>query len=168
MKDEIILDIYDSYLDSKPNPKNLRVIKTARSKLKINEAARKGYKPLLKKVEQSPEIHSKFAIWQNQKTGEIELAVDYRAEYSFKDDMIKVIDWTFYYPKPFKTPFAAYLLPLDITVGERVFLEDLIEDIVGQSWNQGDSYRLESAEAIWTGNDFEIQATKEDARYLIG
>jgi hypothetical protein len=168
MKNEIILDIPDLFHDSKPNTKNLRIIKTARSERKINEAARKGYKPLIKKVPQSPEIQSKFAIWQNQKTGEIELAVDYRAEYSFKDDMVKVIDWTFYYPKPFKTPFAAYLIPSDIAVGERVFLEDLIEDIVGQSWNQGDTYRLESAEAIWTGNDFEIQATKKDARYLIG
>jgi hypothetical protein len=168
MTDEIILDIPDLFSEFKPNPKNLRVIKTARSERKINEAARKGFKPLLKKVEPSPDIQSKYAIWQNQKTGEIKIAGDYRAEYSFKDDMVKVIDWTFYYPKPFKSPFAAYLIPSDITDGELVFLEDLIEDIVGQSWNQGDSYRLDSAEAIWTGNDFEIQTSSKDARYLIG
>lgn len=168
MKDEIIINIPDLFPQFKPNPNNLRVIKTARSLRKINEAARNGYKPLLKKVEQSRDIKSKFAIWQNQKTREIKLSEDYRAEYSFEDDMIKVIDWTFYYPKPFKNPFAAYLIPLDIAIEERVFLEDLIEDIVGQSWNQGDSNRLAGAEAIWTGNDFEIQVTNNDARYLIG
>ena len=161
-------NIFDIFPHLKSNPNNLRVIKTARSERKINEAARNGYKPLIKKVEASPEIRSKFAIWQNQKTGEIKLSGDFRHGYSSTDDMVQVIDWTFYYPKLFKNPFAAYLLPLDITVGERVFLEDLIEDIVGGSWNQGDTYRLESAEAIWTGNDFEIQATEEDAQYLIG
>lgn len=168
MKDEIIIDIPDLFPQFRPNPNNLRVIKTARSLRKVNEAARKGYRPLLRKVEQSPNIQSKFAIWQNQKTGEIKLAEDYRAEYSFEDDMIKVIDWTFYYPKPFKNPFAAYLIPSDLIIGERVFLEDLIEDIVGRSWNQGDSNRLASAEAIWTGKDLDIQASDKDAQYLIG
>jgi hypothetical protein len=168
MTDAIILDIPDLFPEFRPNPNNLRVIKTARSERKINEAARQGFKPLLKKVEPSPDIRSKYAIWQNQKTGEIKISGDFRERYSLKDDMVQVIDWTFYYPKPFKNPFAAYLIPSDITVGERVFLEDLIEDIVGQSWNQGDSYRLDSAEAIWTGNDLEIQASSNEARYMIG
>ena len=68
-----------------------------------------------------------------------------------------LIYWSYYYPYSFKSPFAAYILPKDIEPGERVFLEDLIEDLVGTKWNQGDTYRLESYEAIWTGSDLEIQ-----------
>jgi len=52
---------------------------------------------------------------------------------------------------------AAYLIPKDIQIGERVFIEDLIEDYVGASWNQGDTFRLESCDAIWNGKDLEIQ-----------
>jgi hypothetical protein len=40
--------------------------------------------------------------------------------------------------------------------GERVFVEDLIEDFVGLSWNQGDAYRLESCEAMRDGTDLKI------------
>lgn len=53
--------------------------------------------------------------------------------------------------------FAAYLISKDIKIGERVFIEDLIEDYIGASWSQGDTYRLDSCEAIWNGTDLEIQ-----------
>ena len=153
--------------DLKNNPKQLRVIKTARTETAINEAARCGFWPLVKKVEASPEIRSKFAIWQNRITGEIEVDGDFRANYGH-EEWEQVVDWTFYYPVKFESPFAAYLVPADLKVGERVFIEDLIEDLVGMVWNQGNAYRLESSEAIWTGNDFEIQYERKNARFVIG
>lgn len=146
----------------------LRVIKTARDKDSINEAVKNGFTPLIKKVEPSDEIRSKYAVVQNTKTGEIEILGDFRSKLyeknsltllfpDKKSDFKIVVDWTFYYPHCFKSPFAAYLIPQDIKKGERVLLEDLIEDYVGGSWNQGDTYRLESCEAIWNGKDLEIQ-----------
>jgi len=57
----------------------------------------------------------------------------------------------------FSSPFAAYLIPKDIKMGERVLLADLIEDYMGASWNQGDTYGLESCEALLNGKDLEIQ-----------
>ena len=57
--------------------------------------------------------------------------------------------------------YAAYLIPKDIQVGERVILEDLIEDYIGASWNQGDTWKLQSCEAIWNGEDFAIQYEPE-------
>ena len=140
------------------NLKNLRVIKTARDESSINIAAKKGFKPLVKKVEQSPEIRSKFAVLQNKNTGEVKIVGDYRMGYGNENEEFEqIIDWTYYYPHYFKSPFGAYLIPPGIEVGERVFIEDLIEDYIGASWNQGDKYRLESAEAIWTGSDLQIQ-----------
>ena len=136
----------------------LRVIKTARDKSSINRAAKNGYIPLLRKVEPYTKIRSKYAVVQNKKTGEINVIGDFRARfYGDGDDFEMVIDWTDYYPHNFTSPFAAYLIPKDIKKGERVLLEDLIEDYVGASWNQGDTYRLESCEAIWNGKDLEIQ-----------
>ena len=141
------------------NSHGLRAIKTARDKDSINKAANHGFKPLLKKVEPSSKIRSKYSVVQNKKTGEIEIIGDFRGRFlsDKSEEFVTVIDWTYYYPHHFNSPFAAYLIPHDIVVGERVFIEDLIEDYIGASWNQGDTYRLESCEAIWNGKDLEIQ-----------
>jgi hypothetical protein len=53
------------------------------------------------------------------------------------------------------------LIPKDIKIGERVFVKDLIENFVGQTWNQGNSWRLKSCEAIWNGEELEIQFNPE-------
>jgi hypothetical protein len=140
-------------------PKGLRVIKTARDKESINKATKTGFTPLIKKVEPSEKIRSKYSVVQNKKTGEIEIVVDYREgrPSGENSEFETVIDWTFYYPHNFTSPFAAYLIPKDIKIGERVLIEDLIEDYIGASWTQGDTYRLTSCEALWNGSDLEIQ-----------
>ncbi|HRJ73318.1 MAG TPA: hypothetical protein PLS03_13925 [Terrimicrobiaceae bacterium] len=144
------------------NPESLRVIKTARNKTAINKAAKDGYRPLVKKLERLEKINAKFAVYQNPATGEIREACDYRA---FPEEgFVEVIEWTRYYPHFFSSPYAAYLIPKDIMVGECVFLEDLIEDLVGSTWNQGDCFRLESCEAVWNGTEFEIQYNPETQR----
>lgn len=145
------------FWDRNNNSKELRVIKTARDKESINMAAKSGFKPLIKKVEPSEEICSKYSVAQNKKTGEIVTIGDFRDSIDSENDFEIVIDWTYYYPYSFKSPFAAYLIPEDIKIGERVFIEDLIEDYIGASWNQGNTYRLEGCEAIWNGTYLEIQ-----------
>ena len=150
---------------------NLRIIKTARDEESINIAAKNGFYPVVKKVEKSDEIRSKYAVLQNKKTGEIKVWGDYRSSYlDIVDgsDYKMIIDFTYYYPYEFKSPFAAYLIPPDIKVGERVFLEDLIEDYLGANWNQGDTYRLESCEAVWNGKDFDIQYDSSQRTEFIG
>ena len=155
------------YWNKNKNMDNIRIVKTARDKKSINEAAQQGFLPLIKKVAPSSEIRSKYAVIQNKKTGEIRVTGDYRElngsgfrhlhPFQENPDLVTVIDWTEYYPHNFASPFAAYLIPKDIQIGERVFIEDLIEDYVGATWNQGDTYRLESCDAIWNGKDLVIQ-----------
>jgi len=82
--------------------------------------------------------------------------------------MAKAIDFTFYYPHHFPSPFAAYLIPRDIQPGETVWIEDLIEDIVKSIWNQGDAFRLESCEAVWNGVDFDIQFEERHTSNMTG
>jgi hypothetical protein len=133
-----------------------RTIQTARTIEEINAAARDGFFPLVKLLEPSEEIRSKFSVLQNKTTGEIEVIGDYRS--GCGDDFEIVIGFTYVYPHTFTSPFAAYLIPRDLVPGERVLLVDLIEDFVGVSWNQGDAYRLKACEAIWNGDDFDIQS----------
>ena len=153
------------------NAKDLLLIQTARTMESINEAVTRGFKPLMKKVIPGRGVGSKYAVLQHKKSGKIEVIGDYRMLYRLEGvkEYEMVIDWTYYYPYTFPSPYAAYLLPKRLAKGERVFLEDLIEDIVGSRWNQGSGYRLESAEAIWNGTDFEVQFNPEtDREYLIG
>lgn len=149
---------------SRINDRELRVIRTARTEDEINRAARAGYFPLVKKVSPSPEIRSKFAVYQNAETGEISVVSDYRA----CEDGDEVIGFTSYYPHNFPNPFAAYLIPPDLQIGEVVILIDLIEDLVGSSWNQGDVYRLKSCEAEWDGNDFVIHHDESKVFEFLG
>jgi len=150
------------------NTDNLRVIQTARNEKDINDAVKKGFRPLVKKVIPSNEIRSKYAVFQNKNTGEIVVSGDYRSDYSYWDEYETVIDWSFYYPNQFESPYAAYLIPKDIEIGEKVFLEDIIEDIVAGSWNQGNAWRLEYSEAIWNGEDFEVLKNVDTPRRIIG
>lgn len=160
-------------LNNSTNSKNLRVIKTVRNIKDINDGVKKGFKPLMKSVVQSNKIQKKYAVLQSKITGEIQIIGDYRADPYFfnesSDEFEKVIDWSYYYPYSFESPYAAYLLPPDLKINERVFLEDLIEDVVGLIWNQGDTFRLPSVEAVWNGKDFELDYQKmKDIIEIIG
>ncbi len=152
------------------NHKNLREIKTARTEKKINKFARKGYIPLVKRVYHNSNFISKYAIYQHKETKEIKVLADLRSRY--RDDLSNyeaVIPFTYYKPIHTKSPFAAYILPKDLKIGEHVFLLDLIENIVGWESNQGDIGKLESCEAVWNGEDFEILFDEDtDVEYFIG
>ncbi len=151
------------------NLNELIVIKTARCEDSINEAALAGYKLIIKKVEPSSRIRSKYSVVQHIKTGQIIVLGDFRVRLDYDDDpnFKTIIDWTFYYPYNFESPFAAYLIPPDLKKGERVFVEDLIEDIVDTIWNQGDAYRLDCCEAIWNGNELLIQNEPEEGPWMM-
>lgn len=164
------LNISDaSDIPSKEDTSHLRVIKTARDEKSINTAVEEGFFPLVKRVVPSSEIRTKYAVLQNPETGEVKVIGDLRHRSRNPDPKLETaIEFTFYYPHSFPSPFAAYLIPADLQVGERVVLEDLIEDLVGSSWNQGDQFRLASCAAIWNGEDFEIQYKKLEFDAIIG
>jgi hypothetical protein len=119
----------------------------------INIGAKDGYWPLIKPVKQSDEIGQKIMVMQSE-NGAIELSADFRNGFPSKD----MTFWYNPYQSPF--PFAAYLIPSNLKKGSRVFIPDLIEDLVGRGWNQGDAYRKTSAYAIWNGADLEIEESE--------
>jgi hypothetical protein len=144
----------------------LPVIKTARDLNAINQAVKEGFIPIFRKVEPDPKIRTKYAVVRDTSTGEYRRLGDYRVK-RFSDET--VIDWTFHYSYQFNSPFAAYLVPKDLAPGTRVLLEDLIEDYIAASWNQGDVYRLASCEAIWDGKDMVIDyQPKRDRSDFVG
>jgi hypothetical protein len=144
---------------------NRRTIKTGRTVDAINEAARNGFRPLVKPVTPGKHIHNMVGVFQDPASGQIAAIADSRG----RSEGLLVIPWTHYYPYSFPNPFAAYLLPSDLGIWEEVWLEDLIEDLVAVWGNQGDHPRLPAAGAIWNGKDFEILFDpRRDAEYWIG
>jgi uncharacterized protein (TIGR02996 family) len=149
--------------DPKRSPGARRVIKTARTKDEINAAARRGFKPLVLEVKQNKQISSWVAVHQDPTTGEIQTTGDHR--YHPPGEPVVSVR---YYPYHFASPYAAYLLPTDLKVGEEVWLEDVIEDLVGIWGNQGHTYRLEAAPARWNGKGFDIlfDPQRDAARWI--
>lgn len=149
------------------NPHGLRVIKTARTEEAINAAARKGFRPLVKPVIPSPKVGNMLAVYQHKETGEILVCGDCRMFLGKEYEC--VIPFRHYYTYHFPEPFAAYLVPPDIQEGEKVWLEDIIEDIVMIYGNQGYHPRLDAHEAIWKKGNFKILFDpKTDAPTWIG
>ena len=134
----------------------LRRVYTSRNLDDIVRNSGVEFWPVIKRVEPSPEIGQKLMVCQNSETGRVWISGDYRMPC---EPPGVALDWFRYNPTAYKGPVAAYMAPQDLQVDERVLLVDLIEDIVGTEWNQGDSYRLQSAEAVWNGSDFVIDRT---------
>lgn len=128
------------------------VIGTARTIAAINQGALNSYWPLLRSTAPADEIKEKILVHQKA-DGTIETGGDYRSMANFTD----------YWHNPYHSPlpFAAYLIPRSLAPGTRVYLSDVIEDLLGDGWNQGDKFRREGAFAIWDGSDLVI----EEQRY---
>ena len=144
----------------------LRTIKTIRIKDEIKDAINAGHKVLKQKVKPSKDIRVTDLHIKDNKTGEIDIR-----PYSYHalphDDRYQVVKKVTYYPYDFPSKVAAYLLPDDLMVDERVVLEDLIEDVVGESHAWG-TYRLASAEAVWNGDKFVVDCRSYDVDISFG
>jgi hypothetical protein len=129
------------------NTVGVPIVNTARTVYAINAAAKEGYWPLLRPVVPSDRIKQKILVSQND-DGTIDTHGDFRSGYSEP-----------YWYNPYRSPlpFAAYLIPPGLQAGTRVYLPDLIEDIEGSRWNQGDTYRRQSGYAIWDGKELIVE-----------
>lgn len=151
--------------DANRTADGLRIIRTARDIDAVNAAVQRGLRPLFRHVEPLPAIRAKYAIFRHRTTGRYEAWGDFRAGGAHYE---QVTPFHWYRPQVHPSPFAAYLLPPDLVPGEQVYLEDLIEDVVGAVWQQGDVCRLPACPAIWTGEDLVLQfdAGSEVTEYI--
>jgi hypothetical protein len=144
----------------------LRIIKTLRGKEEIKNAINSGQKVLKQKVEPLENIRVTDLHIKDKKTGEITIEPYSIHTLADDDSKYEIVKKATYYPYKFP-PTAAYLLPDDLKIGEKVILEDLIEDIVGASHAWG-TYRLDSAEAVWDGEKFIVDCDSYDVEISFG
>ena len=135
---------------------NLRKIKTIRGQKNIDKAIANGINLIIKNVEPFSTVEGKYCIVKNKKSGKKFKIYDFRDQRGYSEDFEIVQDWTYKYKKHQFPHEAAYVIPKDIKDGEIVFVEDLIENLLSYSYNQGGSDRLKSCKALWKNNDLKI------------
>ncbi|MFN4360918.1 MAG: hypothetical protein ACK4F4_09380 [Hylemonella sp.] len=138
-------------------------IKTARNLEAMSDAQKRGFTLVFKDTGVTNEFGEfKFMLWQNVATGELEWTGDFRGGPIRGSGEWKVIRkfTNVRTDRPF--PLAAYLIPEGLPAGSRVFIEDLIQDVPVEFWNQGDANRLLSSSGTWNGEDIEIDEPPED------
>lgn len=144
-----VVDTHASFLPELPDEGKPMHIQTARGIKDINRAASMGFWPDVHLVKYDPRrIKSKFELCQNQRTGKVALASDYRRSCCSLPDCVEVIPFTYYYPGYQSFPVAAYLIPRDTADETPVIVQDPIEDIVGATWNQGNVYRATNVPGV--------------------
>lgn len=143
-----------------------RIIHTARSLAAIKEGIEKGFRPFFVPNEPNGLTHQKLSIVYDHDERTLHVSNDYRSmrRTDVKGDGIYLDQDMRRHP----SPVAAYMLPLDIQLGERVYLEDLIEDRPGSGWNQGDRYRARSCFALWRGDQMELELPEKlDPSFMV-
>lgn len=142
-----------------PNDERLPVVRTVRSLPAMEDGFQRGFRIVVKRTGPVSDIGAKYKVYQHKLTGEVWWTGDFRAECppdGTSDEWEPVADW-FHHRADWPFPLAAYLVPRGLKRGQRVYLEDVIEDVPIAYWNQGDSDRLVSAKAVWNGDDFEFE-----------
>ncbi len=140
----------------------LHVIKTARSIAEMEEGWRDGFWPLMYFCGTPNKIGQHLVVYQNKKNGQIWTSGDARRRVPDPESCSEpdypwelVFDW-FFYRSDHPFPLAAYLLPKNLTVGTKVYLEDVIEDYPDKIGPQGFSKPVCASPAIWDGTKFTL------------
>ncbi len=146
-------------------------IKTARNLEAMSDAQKRGFTLVFKDTGVKNEFGEfKFMLWQHVVTGELEWSGDFRRGLDKRDDWKVIRKFTnVRSDRPF--PLAAYLIPKDLPIGVRVFIDDLIQDVPVVFWNQGDANRMVSSAGFWNGEDIvldQLPDEEDDPFMMVG
>lgn len=141
------------------NDSDARAIRTVRSYEAMQDAVARGFRLQFKPVEIDDEIGVSISLYRHRATGAVHLRSLQFRPLPFAEDFGRggsMDDWEFIGSAKCRPdaafPFAAYLIPPDLKRGERVFVEDLIED-VGERTAGTRTDRLLSSFAKWDGQE---------------
>jgi hypothetical protein len=150
-------------------------VHTARTLEQMNAGAAQGYRVLLKATpnpREPSELGYDLEVWQDQESGEVRACVDLRTRPGGYDGRQmtrpwhKVLELRQVYPNEHTSPFAAYLVPRDLTPGTLVLLTDPIEDIVAiKHWG---AYRAKLVPATWTGTELDVHVRDVVLPFVVG
>lgn len=155
------------------NTENLPIVTTLRSLPAMELAAKSSFHLVFRDVGQTSTFGDwKFILYQNNKTGHLWWTGDYREGFpSLEEDEAPtdyrvVRNWlNVRNDRPF--PLGAYAVSSDIGIGQRVYINDVLEDVPITWWNQGNAHRLTCCVAVWDGTDLTLEIP-QNVGYALG
>lgn len=145
------------------NRDNLPVVQTCYSLQKLNESIKHGHQTCIMKITENPKLRLSGILLRNKVSTEYMLVKD-RKMY-FQHEGIKefsVEEWETIHEvsgyartRPANEGWGAYILPRGVEPGDRVYIEDLLEDLVSFSFWYSVGCAVD-AEGIWNGSSIDI------------
>ncbi|WP_068546545.1 hypothetical protein [Thalassotalea crassostreae] len=136
--------------------KHLPVVITARGRSSINEFIKQGYVVEIKTSNFDDAIHTNIRWYIDTADGLIKYSGQYEREPNEQ--------WTQEAQGYLGSPFAAYIIPKGTLPNSKVYIPDVIENIVESTHHN--EYRLKTATANWDGKFIKINKPK--VRHLMG
>ena len=155
------------------NAKNLRVVKTVRNLNELTSDISKTNHVLFQRVTRNPSFATERMLLRNYSDLTI-VDVPSRSFYrrdglqEYSEDQWELVHFfKSYSGNNSDEGWAAYLVPKDAEVGERFYIEEVIEDIVAEIF-WGTAIPANDGEAFWNGKGLDLDTTVYDESFVVG
>lgn len=157
------------------NKKGLRVIETVDNEDDLNQAIENGHITLVRKIERNSKLYSRRMLLRNYQSGRYEevparsFTTRTSGRMEFPESEWECVHRYDYYHRSVRSDkaWAAYVLPKFPVLDERFYIEDIIEDIFIQGfWHS--PIAAHDGEAIWNGEEIEIDETLYQRSHIVG
>ena len=155
------------------NTKNLSVVKTVRNLNELTSQISKSNHIIFQRVTRNPSFETERMLLRSYADLTI-VDVPSRSfhrrdgwhEYS-EEEWELVYFFKSYSGNNSDEGWAAYLVPKDAEVGERFYIEEVIEDIVAEIF-WGTAIPANDGEAFWNGKGLDLDTTVYDESFVVG
>ena len=149
------------------------IISSTYSKEEIQKALYDGFRIVFRAVEKNCELEQTMFLFQNKESLELvettgrEVFQQYGRILSYPEsEWIEIGRFKSYGRKPRDAYYGAYLIPSALEVGTKVYLSDLIEDVVATDfWGK---IAADDGFAVWNGEDLVLDTEAYEQIVLIG
>ena len=158
------------------NRKQLRVVETIYDVDGLNAATQKGLRSLILTVSKNPDLRLRSLLIQNKATGELKNVSSRHIDrqYDLPPLIYSEKEWELLleindYARVRKSEqnWGAYILPEKIQIDERVYIADLIEDVVATAF-WGSVYYAVDGIAVWNGTDLILDHDEYNSLHMVG
>lgn len=147
------------------NPKELPVVTTCYDLHKLNEAIKHGHQTCIMKITEKPQLCLSGLLLRNKSSGEYELVKERKVYHRYGIVEYSAEEWETIHEvngyartRPAHHGWGAYILPLDVKLGDRVYVDELLED----SFSSEFWYSVVAAvdgEGVWDGSNIKLDET---------
>ena len=158
------------------NKRQLRVVETIYDVDGLNAARQKGLQSLIVTVSKNPDLGLRSLLIQNKTTLEIKHVSGWKIyrQYNLPTLVYSEKEWELLLEindyariRTSEQNWGAYILPEKIQIDERVYIADLIEDVMANQFWGTVTYAVDGI-AVWSGTDLILDLNEYDRFHLIG